>query len=171
VSGNYFDVAGVGTISGRTVSTDDDKTPGAHPVAVISEPFWRTVFGSDPAIAGRTVLVNDQTFAILGIAGNGFTGTDVGRPTDIWIPLAMQREVGRNLLTEARTNWLEMSLGLLGSVAFARMTGTLMFGVTAGDTATFAWMATVLAVVSLIGLSIPVRAATRLDALAAIRQD
>jgi len=83
----------------------------------------------------------------------------------------MQREVGRNLLTEARTNWLEMSLGLLGSVAFARMTGTLMFGVTAGDTATFAWMATVLAVVSLIGLSIPVRAATRLDALAAIRQD
>ena len=108
VSGNYFDVAGVGTISGRTFSPDEDKTPGAHPVAVISESFWRTIFGSDPAIAGRTVLVNDQTFAILGIAGNGFTGTDVGRPTDIWIPLAMQREVGRNLLTEARTNWLEM---------------------------------------------------------------
>jgi predicted permease len=108
VSGNYFDVAGVGTISGRTFSPDDDKTPGTHPVAVISESFWRTVFASDPAIAGRTVLVNDQTFAILGIAGNGFTGTDVGRPTDIWIPLAMQREVGRNLLTEARTNWLEM---------------------------------------------------------------
>ena len=38
----------------------------------------------------------------------GFTGTDVGLPADIWIPMAMQRELGRDLITEARTNWLEM---------------------------------------------------------------
>ena len=77
-------------------------------MAVISEPFWSRTFASDPAVAGRSVLLNDQAFTIVGVAANGFTGTDVGQPTDIWIPLAMQREVGRNLLTDARTNWLEI---------------------------------------------------------------
>jgi predicted permease len=107
VSGNYFGVLGAGTMSGRALSVEDDRTPGAHPVAVISEPFWRRTFGSDPAVVGRSVLLNGQAFTIVGVAGNGFTGTDIGLPADIWIPLAMQREVGRNLLTEVRTNWLE----------------------------------------------------------------
>jgi hypothetical protein len=46
-----------------------------------------------------------------------------------------------------------------------------MFGVASGDAATFAWMAAVLALMSLLAFSIPVRAATRLDALAAIRHE
>ena len=108
VSGNYFGVLGASTEAGRPLLPDDDRTPGAHPVAVISEPFWRRTFASDPAAVGRNVLLNGQTFTIVGVAANGFTGTDIGLPADIWIPLAMQREVGRNLLTEARTNWLEI---------------------------------------------------------------
>jgi macrolide transport system ATP-binding/permease protein len=108
VSGNYFGVLGANTEAGRPLSPDDDRTPGAHPVAVISEPFWQRTFASDPAVVGRSVLLNGQAFTIVGVAANGFTGTDIGLPADIWIPLAMQREVGRNLLTEARTNWLEM---------------------------------------------------------------
>ena len=108
VSGNYFEVLGATTDVGRPLFQEDDGTPGAHPVAVISGPFWKRAFASDPAIVGRTVLLNGQTFTIVGVSGNGFTGTDVGLPADIWIPLAMQREVGRDLLTEARTNWLEM---------------------------------------------------------------
>ena len=62
-------------------------------------------------------------------------------------------------------------LGLLGSFAFTRVTGTLVFGVTTGDAGTFAWMAALLALVSLLALAIPLRAATRVDALAAIRHD
>lgn len=108
VSGNYFGVLGARTQAGRPLLPEDDRMPGAHPVAVISESFWKRTFGSDPAVVGRSVPLNGQTFTIVGIAANGFTGTDVGLPADIWIPLAMQREVGRNLLTEARTNWLEM---------------------------------------------------------------
>ncbi len=108
VSGNYFSVFGAGTVTGRPLSPEDDRTPGAHPVAVISEPFWRRMFASDPAVAGRSVRLNDQAFTILGVAANGFTGPSSSEPTDIWIPLAMQREFGRNLLTDARTNWLEI---------------------------------------------------------------
>jgi predicted permease len=108
VSGNYFGVLGAGIHTGRPLLPEDDKTPGAHPVAVISEPFWKRRFAADPGVVGRSVQLNGQPFTIVGIAGNGFTGTDVGLPADIWIPLAMQREVGRNLFIEARTNWLEL---------------------------------------------------------------
>ena len=108
VSGNYFDVLGARTKAGRPLSPGDDLTPGAHPVAVISEPYWKRMFAADPTVVGRTLLLNSQPFVIVGVAADGFTGTDIGLPADIWIPLAMQREVGRNLLTEARTNWLEM---------------------------------------------------------------
>ena len=108
VSGNYFGVLGASMQAGRPLSAVDDTMPGAHPVAVISESFWRRTFASDPAIVGRSMLVNNQTFTIVGVAANAFSGTDVGSPADIWIPLAMQAAVGRNLLTEARTNWLEL---------------------------------------------------------------
>ena len=108
VSGNYFEVMGATTDVGRPLLPEDDSTPGAHPVAVISGPFWKRVFASEPAIVGRPLLLNGQTFTIVGVSANGFTGTEVGRPADIWIPLAMQREVGRSLITDARTNWLEM---------------------------------------------------------------
>jgi ABC-type antimicrobial peptide transport system permease subunit len=64
-----------------------------------------------------------------------------------------------------------LGLGLLGSFAFTQIAETLLYGVTASDSATFAGMSALLAVVSLIAFCIPVRTATRLDALAAIRHD
>ena len=105
---------------GRPLTPEDDRTPGAHPVAVISDGFWRRSFGSDPAVLGRAVRINDHTFTIVGVAARGFTGTDVGQPTDIWLPMMMQREVGRDLLTDARTNWLEMIGRLKPGVSLER---------------------------------------------------
>jgi putative ABC transport system permease protein len=62
-------------------------------------------------------------------------------------------------------------LGLLGSFGFTGVTGTLVFGVSTGDIATFASMTALLALMSLLAFVIPVRAATRLDAVAAIRHE
>jgi hypothetical protein len=64
-----------------------------------------------------------------------------------------------------------LSLGVLGSLGFTRVTGSLLYGVTAGDRTTFAGASALLAVVSLIASWIPVRIATRLDGVAAIRQE
>jgi predicted permease len=108
ISGNYFSVVGTSTQVGRPFTPEDDRTPGAHAVAVISDGFWRRSFGSDPSVLGRDIRINDQTFTIIGVAARGFTGTDLRLPTDIWLPMAMQSEVGRDLLTDARTNWLEI---------------------------------------------------------------
>jgi predicted permease len=108
VSGNYFEVLGVSAQIGRTLQPFDDRAPGAHPVAVISDRFWRRTFSADPAVIGRQVRLNDHPFAIVGVAPRGFAGTDIGGSTDIWIPLSMQRQAGRDLFSDARTNWLEM---------------------------------------------------------------
>ena len=62
-------------------------------------------------------------------------------------------------------------LGLLGSFGFTGVTGTLVFGVSTADAATFASMAALLAVISVLAFVIPIRAATRLDAVAAIRHE
>ena len=108
VSGSYFGVLGATTGMGRPLSLADDRSPGAHPVAVISHRFWERTFAADPFVIGRPIELNRQTFSIVGVAARGFGGTDVGSPTDIWLPMAMQRELGRDLMTEARTNWLEI---------------------------------------------------------------
>jgi len=108
VSGDYFRVVGAATSVGRTLTPDDDSMPGAHPVVVISDRFWRDTFDADPAILGRAVRINKTSFTIVGVAAPAFTGIDVGLPTDIWIPMAMQREAGRDFLTDARSTWLEL---------------------------------------------------------------
>lgn len=108
VSGNYFGVLGAGTKEGRALVPEDDERPGGHPVAVISDAFRKAAFAAGRTAVGGTVRLNGQAFTIVGVAAPGFTGTDVGLPADIWIPMAMQRELGRDLITEARTNWLEM---------------------------------------------------------------
>jgi predicted permease len=108
VSGNYFSVLGTGTQIGRALRPEDDRSPGAHAVAVISDGFWQRTFGSDPSALGQAIQIDRHTFTIIGVTAKGFAGTEVGRPTDMWLPMMMQKEVGRDLLTEARTNWLEI---------------------------------------------------------------
>jgi len=101
VSGNYFDVLGVKASAGRTLSPDDDRLPGAHPVAVISHRYWQKSYGADPGVVGRTLLVNGRRFTIVGVAPLGFSGTQLGIAPDFWFPIAMQAEI------EMGTPWLE----------------------------------------------------------------
>jgi predicted lysophospholipase L1 biosynthesis ABC-type transport system permease subunit len=111
-----------------------------------------------------------------GVGVYGITALAVSRRTrDIGIRMALGagrrhivRAIGARVVALIAVGLL---LGLLGSFGFARMAATLVFGVTSGDAATFAWMAALLALVSLLAFSIPVRAATRLDAVAAIRRE
>jgi putative ABC transport system permease protein len=62
-------------------------------------------------------------------------------------------------------------LGLAVSLAFTHVADSLLFGVTAADTGTFAGMATLLGAVALVALSLPIRSAIRLDVVATIRRE
>ncbi len=89
VSGNYFSVLGVEAVRGRILGSEDDIMPDAHPVAVISFGLWRRSFGSDPAIIGRTVRLNTHPFTVVGVAAEGFRGTEVGEVIEVWVPMMM----------------------------------------------------------------------------------
>ena len=93
VSGNYFEVLGVGAHLGRTLTSQDDKTPGAHPVVVISHEFWKSQFASDPAIVGRTVRINGHSFDVAGVAEPGFRGIQLGFFPSFYVPLMMKRQM------------------------------------------------------------------------------
>src|SRR5713101_7074839 len=68
VSGNYFDVLGVKAEHGRTFLADEDKTPGTHPVVVLSHAAWQRDFGGDPAIVGKSISLNRHDFNVVGVA-------------------------------------------------------------------------------------------------------
>jgi predicted permease len=93
VSGNFFATMGVNAFAGRTLTHDDDGAPGGHPVAVISYSYWKRRFNQASAAIGQTLTFNDTTYAIVGVAPEGFTGDWVGRSTDFWIPASMAAQV------------------------------------------------------------------------------
>jgi predicted permease len=93
VSGNYFDVLGAPLTAGRTFLPDEDSQPGAHPVVVLAHGFWQRRFGGRTDLIGQSITLNGQRFTVIGVAGEGFRGTgQLGGP-ELWVPLAMYREV------------------------------------------------------------------------------
>jgi predicted permease len=93
VSGSYFNTLGVNPILGRTLNDADDLTPGKHPVAVASYSWWQRRFGKTPGIVGRTVTFGPTMYTVIGVAPPEFFGVIVGQAPDLWIPLAMQKEI------------------------------------------------------------------------------
>ena len=93
VSGNYFDVLGVKAELGRTFLPDEDKTPGASPVAVISHNLWQRSFNSDANVVGKSLVLNGVQFTIVGVAPRDFVGAEEAFPRQVWIPLMMQASV------------------------------------------------------------------------------
>src|SRR6266545_1051683 len=89
VSGAYFSVLGVHPILGRLIGDEDDRAPGAHPVAVISHGYWRRRFGGDPAAIGKTISLAGMPFTIIGVTPPEFFGVEVGSSPDIFAPVMM----------------------------------------------------------------------------------
>jgi predicted permease len=114
VSGNYFDVLGVGMAAGSSIRSDDDRVPasgGARGlVAVLSHQYWKRRFNSDPAIIGSSVRINTHPVTIIGVAPPGFHGTRVGSLPDIFIPMMFAAQIfdGPNSLANPRNNWLRI---------------------------------------------------------------
>ena len=85
-SGSYFETRGLRAGAGRMLSALDDRR-GAAPAAVISHRYWQRRFGSDSAVIGRSALVNNRPYTIVGIAEAGAAGSFVGAPVDVWLAL------------------------------------------------------------------------------------
>jgi predicted permease len=109
VSGNYYEVLGARPWLGRLLSPEDDRTPGAHPVAVISYGYWQARFASDPSIVGKKILLDGQPMTVVGVSAPGFFGTEMARDPAIRVPMMMTltfKPVPANRMQSARHRWL-----------------------------------------------------------------
>ncbi len=101
VSGNYFDVLGVKPILGRTFAPEEDRAKLGSPVIVLSYDSWQRRFGGDPGLVGRDVVLNNHQFRVIGIAPQGFKGTELVYTPELWVPAAMMEWV------EPGATWLD----------------------------------------------------------------
>lgn len=92
VSENYFDLLGVRAARGRTFQSDDKQA--SQPVLVVSHRFWQQRFAGDPALVGKTVLLNNNNFTVIGITPESFTGTDLGRTPEIFVSVQNYTQAG-----------------------------------------------------------------------------
>jgi predicted permease len=112
VTGNYFEVLGVKPLLGRTLMPDDDKTPGAHPVTVLSYNFWQNRFQGNPGIVGQTISLNGQTYNVIGVAPKEFRGVFyVGFNPMLWVPMMQQKQTSpasEDTLVKRDNRWLKV---------------------------------------------------------------
>jgi MacB-like periplasmic core domain len=93
VTGNYFEVLGVASTIGRALNRDDDQTPGAHAVVMLSYAFWQRRFGGDRAILNRTLSLNGVSMTVVGVMPRQFNGIRIGSMPDVVVPVAMKAQM------------------------------------------------------------------------------
>ena len=100
VSGQYFEVVGIKPFLGRLLERADDDHPGASDAAVLSWSAWKSDFGSDPHVVGTRVRIDKHSYTIVGVAPEGFNGTEKFAQLDVYVPMANEASLDG-------VNWLD----------------------------------------------------------------
>jgi predicted permease len=87
VTGRYFETLSLRPALGRFVAPLDDER--ASPVATISFRWWKSGFGSDADVIGKTFRLQGELITVVGIAPSSFTGLEIGVPADAWVPASL----------------------------------------------------------------------------------
>jgi len=114
VSGEFFHVLGVEPFLGRLLGPDDDQPGCAIAGADIGFAFWQRNFGGDPAIVGKRLTLDGNSFEIVGVTPPGFNGISVGDAFDVAVPVCIEPIVSpRNNRLTIRHAWWLASIGRL----------------------------------------------------------
>ena len=97
VSDNFFQILGVQTALGRTFSAEETKWRGPKAV-ILSHALWVRRFGSDPAIVGSSLTLNDEATSVVGVLPASFDFATVFAPGshfDLYLPFPLSPETNR----------------------------------------------------------------------------
>ena len=118
VSGNYFEVLGLKPAIGRLILPSDEAL-NASPVVLVSFNYWKTHFGSDPAVINQPLLINTHPFTIVGVTPPGFHSIVAGSVEDVFVLIT-----SKNLITprwqdleDRRSSWLTLAARLKPGVS------------------------------------------------------
>jgi predicted permease len=106
VTGNYFDLLGVGAAEGRIFHEAEEHGAASAPLLVLSDALWRAAFHADPSVVGATVELDQHPFTVVGVAPAAFHGMEKFRWTEYWIPMANEEQVeGSDYLHDRRSRF------------------------------------------------------------------
>lgn len=93
VSQSYFGTLGGIPALGRVFSPEEDR-PGGGRTVVLSDGLWKRIFNRDPAVVGRTIRIDQESFTVVGVmpqsfAAMGETAPGVIGTPDLWMPLQL----------------------------------------------------------------------------------
>jgi predicted permease len=93
---------GVQPAVGRFFTPSEDVGRNAAPFIVLSHDYWLASFNGDREVTGRAVRVNGQPYTIVGVAAQGFGGTEVFFQPDFWVPMTMAPQLEGSTWIESR---------------------------------------------------------------------
>jgi putative ABC transport system permease protein len=90
VTGNFFSLFGVQPIVGRNFLPAEEQ-PGHERVVMISYALWERRFGNDSGIVGRSILLDQVPYQVVGVLPRGFSLFGTTAALDVWVPFAFNR--------------------------------------------------------------------------------
>ena len=107
----FFSMAGVPMELGRGFRAEEDSAAGKNPVIVLSDGLWRRRFGADRSILGRTIVLNNSAYTVVGVTRPEFHGLDRGLISEFWAPLSMADQImpdlhSSEMKTQRNAQWL-----------------------------------------------------------------
>jgi predicted permease len=104
---NFFSLLGTRAVLGRLYTHAEDDPYSPVNVAVISNELWEREYGRDENVLGRTLMISEKTFTIIGVLPRGFAGTE-HRQIDFWIPMSSSQPSTSDWRTTWRERWLSI---------------------------------------------------------------
>src|SRR5688572_6982167 len=93
ITSNFFRVLGIPIAMGREFRDDENLTPDASPVIIISHGLWQRSLGGSPNVIGTTLRISGVEYTVVGVAPRQYTGTVPGIVADFWVPLMMVEQL------------------------------------------------------------------------------
>jgi len=93
VTENFFRLWGARTILGRTFTTEESR-PNGPKVAVLSYGWWTRRFASDPSVIGKTILLSDEPYRVIGVLDKEFDPTEFIDASDVWTAFQIDPNTG-----------------------------------------------------------------------------
>ena len=103
-SPSYLELMGARVGIGRMFDAQDDETPDAHPVAIISHGLWGRRFGNDPNLIGQSISLDNRPYTVVGVMSQDFRDLSNAQfAADVWLPIMMAGHI-------LRSDWIDSRL-------------------------------------------------------------
>ena len=93
VNGDYFRLAGIKPAVGRLLGPEDDVSPGAHPVIVISYDYWDHYFDRSSSVVGKTLRLAGRNYTVVGVAPKSYMGSIAGIAPAFYASVQMLNQI------------------------------------------------------------------------------